>query len=130
MDMRFTVETRGVKSQPQFQREFFTNLPKVLGAKPLENYARDTVEIMQLDSPVDTGYNRFQIRWHRVDPYSVSVNAWAPYAGYIDQGTNRMAARPFFSDNALPTANRATIELAGASHNYIQILINKYQRMP
>ena len=130
MSMKMTITTKGVKGASMLPKELITNLPKILGQGALESYANDVVENMQMEAPVDTGYLRSLIRWHRIDPYTVQVTSWAPYSGYVDQGTHIMGPRPYFSDNTLNSANIGADEFMTKSINYINILINKYQNMP
>ena len=130
MSFRMTITTRGVNGAGPLLNEFVTNIPKVLGQKPLEEYANDVVDNMSAEAPVDTGYLRSNIRFNRVDAQSVMINSWAPYSGWVDQGTRRMVGRPFFSNNALSSAVIGGHLMGDASVQYLRILINKYQNQP
>ncbi len=125
-----TITTKGVKGATMIPQEIAMNLPRVLGQGPLESYANDVVDNMSMEAPVDTGYLRSMIRWYRVDPTTVNITSWAPYSGYVDQGTHLYPGRPYFSNNTLNSADIGAHEMMFASIQYLQILINKYQNMP
>jgi len=130
MSFRMTITTKGTTGAGPLLNEFITNVPKVLGQRPLEEYANDVVDNMSAEAPVDTGYLRSNIRFNRVDAQSVMINSWAPYSGWVDQGTRRMVGRPFFSNNALSSAVIGGHLMGDASVQYLRILINKYQNQP
>jgi HK97 gp10 family phage protein len=50
-------------------------------------------------APRDTGYMADNIEKSSTGFGSVTVTAIAPYSGFVDQGTIKMDAQPFFSDN-------------------------------
>ena len=125
-----TITTKGVQGAVPLLNEFITNLPRVLGSKPLDEYINITESNMQSVAPVRTGFLRANIQSYRIDQQTVAVTSRAPYSGYVDQGTYRTAARPFFSDNTFQSANLLSVLLADAGAQYLQILINKYQSGP
>jgi len=51
------------------------------------------------DAPVDTGYLASHIEKQDTGALSVTVTATAEYSGYVDQGTWKMEANPFFTRN-------------------------------
>ena len=51
------------------------------------------------DAPVDTGYMASHIEKEVTGKDTVTVVATAEYSGYVDQGTWKMKAQPFFSRN-------------------------------
>jgi len=125
--MKITITTRGVKGAPQLSNEFFMNLPRVLGQRPLEEYAANVAEQMQSDAPVLTGYLRNNINSHRVDPFTMSVNSWAPYAGWA----NLYSHRPhYFENNTFSSKGVGALMMGDASREYLRTLINKYQNGP
>ena len=125
--MKITITTRGVKGAPQLSNEFFMNLPRVLGQRPLEEYAANVAEQMQSDAPVLTGYLRNNIRSYRVDPFTMSVTAWAPYSGWA----NLYSRRPhYFENNTFSSKNVGALMMGDASRQYLRTLINKYQNGP
>ena len=127
MSMKITITTRGVKGASKMYNEFSMNLPRVLGQRPLEEYAANVAEQMQADAPVLTGYLRNNINSHRVDPFTMSVNSWAPYAGWA----NLYSGRPhYFEKNTFESKNIGARLMADASRQYIRTLINKYQNGP
>ncbi len=56
-------------------------------------------ERASMDAPVDTGYLASHIEKNPTGKDTVTVVATAEYSGYVDQGTSKMAANPFFSKN-------------------------------
>jgi hypothetical protein len=130
MPMQMKITTKGVTGAVPLLNEFTINLPRVLGAKPLDEYINITESNMQSLAPVRTGFLRANIQSYRIDQQTVAVTSGAPYSGYVDQGTYRMGARPFFSDNTFQSANLLSVLLADTGAQYLQILINKYQSMP
>lgn len=125
--IRMSITTRGVKGAPQLSQEFFTNLPRVLGQRPLEEYTANVAANMQSDAPVQTGYLRNNIRDYRVDPFTMSVTSWAPYSGPVDVRSSRPG---YFSNNTFASANIGGQMMMDASVQYVRTLINKYQRGP
>ena len=76
--MRISITTKGVQGAPKLSQEFFMNLPRVLGQRPLEEYAANVAGNMQEDAPVLTGYLKNNIRSFRMDPFTMNVTSWAP----------------------------------------------------
>ena len=127
MSMKITITTRGVKGAPKLANEFFTNLPRVLGQRPLEEYTANVADQMQMDAPVQTGYLRNNIRSYRIDPFTMSVASWAPYS----EIANERSSRPgYFTNNTFASANIGGQMMMDSSVQYIRTLINKYQRGP
>jgi hypothetical protein len=125
--MKMTITTRGVQGAPKLAQEFFTNLPRVLGARPLEEYAAQTADNMQQAAPVMTGYLRNNIQSYRIDPQTMSVASWAPYSEIADVRSSRPG---FFSDNTFASANIGGQMMMDASTQYLRTLLNKYQNGP
>jgi len=127
MSIKMTITTRGVQGAPKLSQEFFMNLPRVLGQRPLEEYAGNVTMDMQSSAPVDTGYLRSNIRWYRVDPLTVSVTSWAPYSEIADERSSRPG---FFTDNTFASAGNGAMLMMDASTQYLRTLLNKYQNGP
>jgi HK97 gp10 family phage protein len=53
----------------------------------------------EMEAPVDTGYMASHIEKEITGKNTVTVTATAPYSGYVDGGTSRMKAQPFFTRN-------------------------------
>ena len=53
----------------------------------------------EMEAPVDTGYMASHIEKEVTGKDTVTVVATAPYSGYVDQGTWKMEAQPFFTRN-------------------------------
>lgn len=122
-----SITTRGVQGAPKLSQEFFTNLPRVLGQRPLEEYGANVADNMQQDAPVVTGYLRNNIRWYRIDPFTISIASWAPYSAPVDVRSSRPG---YFSNNTFASANIGGQMMMDASVQYLRTLINKYQRGP
>jgi hypothetical protein len=127
MSMRMTITTRGVQGAPKLAQEFFTNLPRVLGQRPLEEYAANVADNMQSDAPVLTGYLKNNIQSYRVDPFTMSVTSWAPYSAIADERSSRPG---FFTNNTFQSANIGAQLMMDASVQYLRTLLNKYQNGP
>ena len=127
MSARITIETRGVQGMTKIPQEFIQNIPRVAGARPLDEYADNVVQQMQLDAPVLTGYLRNNIRSWRENSFTVHATSWAPYSAIAEVRSSRPG---FFQQNTFQSANIGALLIADASSNYLRILINKYQRMP
>jgi len=56
-------------------------------------------ERASMDAPVDTGYLASHIEKEITGKDTMTVVATAEYSGYVDQGTSKMAANPFFTKN-------------------------------
>ena len=119
-----TITTRGVQGAPRLNQEFFNNLPRVLGQRPLEEYTANVADMMQIDAPVDTGYLRNNIRDYRIDPFTMSVTSWAPYSAPVDVRSSRPG---YFSNNTFQSANIGARLMMDASERYLKTLISKYQ---
>ena len=127
MSMKMTITTRGVQGAPKLANEFFMNLSRVLGQRPLEEYAANTADNMQMDAPVDTGYLRNNIQSYRVDPFTMSVTSWAPYSEIADERSSRPG---YFTNNTFSSANLGGQMMMDASVQYLRTLLNKYQNGP
>ena len=49
------------------------------------------------NSPHDTGHNRDSISMVEIDPLHVQVQTESGYGAYLELGTARMGARPYFA---------------------------------
>jgi hypothetical protein len=125
--MRISITTRGVQGAPKLSQEFFMNLPRVLGQRPLEEYAANVAGNMQEDAPVLTGYLKNNIRSFRMDPFTMNVTSWAPYSGPAEIRSRRPH---FFEKNTFPSKGVGALMMGDASREYLRILINKYQGGP
>lgn len=90
-----------------------TQYQAVAGAarKALSDGLLESAQAMVRDArsraPVATGYMRDQTTAERIEELKVVAKADAPYSGFVDMGTSRMAARPWFT----PAADLAAAEL-------------------
>jgi len=126
-DALIKITTKGVQGAPRLVQEFIMNVPKVVGARPLDEYSANVADNMQQDAPVLTGYLRNNIQSRRVDPTTVAVTAWAPYSGYAEYRSRRPH---YFGNNTFPSKQIGAQLIGDASVQYLRILINKYQNGP
>lgn len=124
-----TIETKGVQGSGLALKEFAAGIEKEL-VKVLPAYAEHTVSTMQNQSPVRTGYLRQSIRSYFPNPMSVAINAWAPYAGFVNYGTFRMPSRPFFTAQVEQGPQILDKVFAQASINFLSQVIKKHQNGP
>lgn len=68
-------------------------------ASELDRIASLMQDRASMDAPVDTGYLASHIEKTATGKDTVTVTATAEYSGYVDKGTWKMAANPFFSRN-------------------------------
>ena len=68
-------------------------------AEELDRIASLMQERASMDAPVDTGYLASHIEKNPTGKDTITVVATAPYSGYVDQGTYKMTANPFFTRN-------------------------------
>jgi len=61
----------------------------------LRRIAEDIVDDAKLAVPVRTGYLKSTIGIQAETIDSVDVGATAPYAGFVEDGTSKMVARPY-----------------------------------
>lgn len=75
-----------------------TKFPDMVGAE-LDRVGMLQQTRSELEAPIDTGYMASHIEKETTGKDTVTVVATAPYSGYVDQGTWKMEAQPFFSRN-------------------------------
>lgn len=127
--MKMTITTKGVQGSSALLREFAATIEDEL-AKHLQAYKDDTVDKMQTDAPVRTGYLRQSIKSYFPTPTSVAINSWAPYSGYVNFGTSRMVARPYFTTQVEQGPVILEKVFGQASINHLNHLISKHQNTP
>ena len=110
MAMKFTLNSR--------LTEIGDQMPEVIDGA-LDQYAESVVEQMREAAPVRTGHLRDNIKKDApAEGGSVQINSEADYSGYVEYGTSRMAARPFFTpplyeaEKELPAAIAEAIKKA------------------
>jgi hypothetical protein len=129
MSFKMTIQTKGVQGSSKALQEFSQGIEKEL-LRVLQPYASDTVSRMQGHAPVDTGYLRSQIRFYFPNANSVSINSWAPYSGFVNFGTPRMPARPFFTQEVEQGPQILSKVFAQISINYLRQVFKKHQNGP
>jgi HK97 gp10 family phage protein len=74
---------------------YVSNMGSVIAAD-VEQECGAAVDRMQSTCPVRTGYLRDHIVLARADEHGAEIDSEAPYSGFVEFGTRRMAAQPFF----------------------------------
>lgn len=120
------IIVKGLTGASKIPEEFISGIMNRMG-KPLNEYAANVADQIQMDAPVLTGYLRNNIRAWSNGPTEVHVTSWAPYSGPAEIRSHRPH---FFENNALPSAHIGGMMIAEESRKYLQFLINKYQNMP
>src|SRR5580765_2488098 len=92
-----SVDSNYDKIKAAFSKEA-TEFDKMVAAE-LDRIGSLMQERASMDAPVDTGYMASHIEKEVTGKEPVTVVATAEYSGYVDKGTSKMAANPFFSRN-------------------------------
>lgn len=100
------VEVEGVDEAASRLAEVADSIERGVG-DALREVAELIVSEAQSNAPVDTGFLRDSIHVAEESDTSVSVVADAEYAAYVEYGTSRMAAQPFFE----PAVENARAEI-------------------
>jgi hypothetical protein len=90
-----------VKNEDDVQR-FVNSVPEAFtnAIKSSLSDLRDKIENLTLtDVPVDTGALRDSIDISLSDDFTITAIAGEDYASYVDEGTVKMDAEPYFTDN-------------------------------
>lgn len=61
----------------------------------VEDFCKDVTASAKLRVPVDTGKLKMSIRYVRHGKGRFSIDADAPHASYVENGTSKMPAQPF-----------------------------------
>lgn len=75
-----------------FVEELQTNI-----GQAVQNIVNNILEEARMIVPVRTGYLLSTIHSEQVTAWSFQLLASAPYAGYVEWGTSRMAAEPYMN---------------------------------
>lgn len=127
MSAQIKITTRGVTGADKLLSEFITNVPRVIGSRPLDEYAGNVADQMQADAPVLTGYLRNNIQSWRENETTVHVTSWAPYSGPAEIHSHRPH---FFENNTFASKQVGAMLIGDASVQYLRTLVNKYQNLP
>lgn len=92
-----SVDDNFDKIEKAFNKEA-TNFSQMV-AEELDRLGSLMQDRSSMDAPVDTGYLASHIEKTVTGKDTVIVVATAEYSGYVDQGTWKMEANPFFSRN-------------------------------
>lgn len=95
MSIELDIEVEGADEAAATLREIGDNLQANIG-EALRQAAELIVSEAQANAPVDTGHLRDSIEVTEESDDSVTVVAGAEYAAYVEYGTSKMAAQPFF----------------------------------
>jgi HK97 gp10 family phage protein len=94
---KMSVDSNFDKIKKAFNKEA-TDFSEMV-AEELDRLGSLMQDRASMDAPVDTGYLASHIEKTTTGKETVTVVATAEYSGYVDKGTSRMAANPFFSRN-------------------------------
>lgn len=78
-------------------------LPDLLAAMPeavaliVQHAAEAMTAAAQGNAPVRTGYLRDHIHTEMTGEAEATITSEAPYSGFVENGTSRMGAQPFFT---------------------------------
>lgn len=64
----------------------------------MDELANDINDTTTSLAPVDTGFLLHSITVNKVSDFQVNAHAGADYASYVDEGTRKMNAQPFFEE--------------------------------
>lgn len=79
--------------------------------KTTENFCRDVVNSAKLRAPFDTGKLKWSIRYIKDRKGKYTIEAGAPYAGFVEYGTRKMRAQPFMEPAFNANKNKYIAEL-------------------
>lgn len=63
----------------------------------LIDFTEGAVARAQEKSPLQTGHNKREITWHSIGKNSTKIETSSGYGGYLELGTSKMPARPYFA---------------------------------
>lgn len=90
-----SVDIKGAKEAEQKLREFAESFdPTAKGA--FQELGKEMLQVINARTPVRTGYLRSQNEIEEISEDSLRIAISTPYAGFVDFGTSKVAAPPFF----------------------------------
>jgi HK97 gp10 family phage protein len=98
----------------------FNRLPAIMAAVEVQARrapiatAEEVAVRARANAPVDTGYLQGSIAAVPVNQHMAEVRVGAPYGGYVEFGTSKMAAQPFLSPALGGAAESMLQKIAGA----------------
>ena len=95
---RTTVQIKGLEEAKRLLKEFRADVP-TQAVSALEQIAERVVDEMQFNCPVDTGLLQSEIQITESGPNHVTIESPTPYAGFVNFGTSRQEAQPYFTDD-------------------------------
>jgi hypothetical protein len=100
------ITVTGAEETAQFINNVASSLGSMIG-EGLSQIANNIETTTRAAAPVDTGFLKSQITVTHSNT-GLEARAGADYSSFVDQGTSRMSAEPFFTSNTMEI-------LAGAS---------------
>src|SRR5947208_16658706 len=91
-----SITVTGAEETAQFINNTASSLASMIG-EGLSEIGNNILNTTTSAAPVDTGFMQSQIS---VDNFgdSLLARAGADYSSYVDEGTSRMSAEPFFTE--------------------------------
>lgn len=112
--MSISVEIEGATEAASRLKEIGNSLSQAIG-DALREAAESIVNDAQANAPVDTGFLRDSIEISGESETSVTVTSGAEYSVFVEYGTSKMSAQPFFE----PAIEQAKAELQQALRDAI-----------
>jgi HK97 gp10 family phage protein len=94
MSFSLSITTKGIKGSQSALKQFEQDIPQQV-TDFLETMGQIVVEEMQSLVPVDTGALHDSIDYNVTDT-DLNFEATEDYAGFVEYGTSRMVAQPYF----------------------------------
>lgn len=91
-------------------RNIADNIPTFV-TSDVQSVGDEAISRMQSDAPVDTGFLRANIGVTASSDIAIQLSSLAFYSVYVEFGTYKMGAEPFFFDNAVGAAEMLYEEL-------------------
>lgn len=122
------VSISGLKEAPAGLREYFDKIFGDIAAKNFHELGEETVNEMQSNAPVITGFLRDNIQITSEDDKEITIESQADYSGFVEFGTIYQRAQPFFSP-PVNTFGKSFLASFGADAEYQwRLIAGKYSR--
>ena len=96
MVLSIGITYKGIKGAQEALRDFNIEIPQNVEGF-LKELGDALVEDMVTSAPVDTGFMAEHIGVSEVSNEKLVIDSEAPYSGFVEFGTVKMAAQPFFN---------------------------------
>lgn len=93
------IKVTGAKGGAKAFQEFSDRVFNEIIPRNFRFHAEQATTHMTNEAPMRTGFLRSTIGYEITSGLTLSIFAWARYAGFVEFGTFRMPPRPFFFPN-------------------------------